>query len=86
MIDLTTGRHETKYMTFIRETSPKSSRPCWLVRNSHHGEILGTLDYYAGWRQYVFAPRAGCDFNNSCLTEIVNVLTALNATPAKATA
>jgi hypothetical protein len=73
MIDLSSGVYTTKYMIFQKYLAE------WNVNNKRHGELLGRIVYFRGWKQYVFQPETGTEYNNSCLTEIVNVLTALNA-------
>jgi len=40
------------------------------------GQNLGTVQWYGGWRQYVFTPRHAMtiDFNHGCLTDIARFL------------
>lgn len=65
--------YSTKYMTFRKLLSGK-----WAVLNNRGQYTLGEIVYYSGWRQYVFQPSEGIEFNNTCLTEIAVVLSKLN--------
>jgi len=67
----------TKYMVFEEiERKPKTS--VWQVLNRKSSYVLGLIEYYTGWRQYVFEPSGNTEFNNSCLNEISGFLTELN--------
>ena len=39
-----------------------------------HGDVLGKICWYGGWRQYVFSPAYPTVWNNDCLTDIINFL------------
>ena len=73
MTDLSSGVYTAKFMVFERSKTGE-----WYINNKRHGELLGRIVYFQGWKQYVFQPEEGTEFNNSCLTDIVNVLTTLN--------
>jgi len=42
-----------RYLVF-RLTEEKRKTKVWVVRESKHGDILGTIQWYSPWRQYVF--------------------------------
>lgn len=69
---------ETKWLRFfIVERKPKT---IVMSVENRDGEILGSIKWYGGWRQYIFltTPGYGFRFNNGCLEDIAGVLTTLN--------
>ena len=79
MIDLSSGRHETKYMVFSL-IGKHGQLQDWEVSNKKGAYPLGQIGYLFAWHQYVFMPGISTEFNNSCLTEITEVLSTLNKT------
>lgn len=80
MIDLSSGTYETKYMTFRLSTLKSGLHEAWDILNKSGGYLLGEIFWYPAWRQFIFRPCPATEFNKSCLTEIVGVLSVLNAT------
>ena len=69
-------RIKTKYMTFVKVgQKPKTSE--WHVINNSSGFVLGSIQWYGAWRQYVIFTNE-CTFNNNCLDDISQFLTRLN--------
>ena len=67
----------TKYMTFeLADRKPKTTG--WNVVNNKSGALLGIVEWYGPWRQYVFEAIDQPIFNNACLEELVAFLTDLN--------
>jgi hypothetical protein len=54
-----------------------SHKPAYTI-NTKTDNPLGSVEYYYGWRQYVFVPVNNTEFNNSCLNTISGFLTQLN--------
>lgn len=77
-VNLESGVHETKYMTFRLATLKSGQKQTWDVLNKAGNYLLGELLWYAAWRQYVFRPCLNTEFNKSCLDDIAEVLEALN--------
>ena len=68
---------KTKYMTFqLVARKPKTT--VWNVINNKSGFLLGGIEWYGPWRQYVLGTYGECIFNNSCLDDISKFLTELN--------
>jgi len=64
-------------MTFeLIDRKPKTT--VWLVVNNSSGGLLGGIEWYSQWRQYVFMPEGETIFNNGCLKDIQDFLTELN--------
>ena len=66
----------TKWLEFeVSDLKPKT-----VVLNvwNKTGQILGSVRWYSGWRQYTFNSEPNTTFNNGCLTDIAQVLTDLN--------
>jgi hypothetical protein len=49
----------------------------YTVTLTRTGETLGTVRWHVAWRQYVFIPTPGAQFNARCLDEICAQLVAL---------
>lgn len=59
----------TKYLQFsVVQIRPKTL--VWACRNLKSGALLGTVKWYAGWRQYCFFPDSDCVFSGGCLLDI----------------
>ncbi len=50
--------------------NPKATTRIYSVRSRHNGLTLGTVKWYAQWRQYTFCPAVGTTFDAKCLTEL----------------
>jgi len=48
------------------------------VLNKKHKTVLGTIDFYVPWNQYVFAPMSDAIFNDECLKDIIYVIQTKN--------
>ncbi len=68
-----------KYITFHERDKDLQGKIFWECRNKRVGGILGEIEYYPDWRQWVIAFDNLCVFNHSCLTDIAEFLKALNA-------
>lgn len=69
------------YITFhrARKQNPKTSIYLVRTRNSTGlGILLGTIKWYAHWRQYGFYPEEGTVFEKTCLDDIHNFIIKLN--------
>jgi len=72
---------ETKYMYFeFIEKKLKTDK--YHVTNKKTDDILGIIEWYPYWRQYIFEPKYEykfpCVFNHTCLSEIAEFLKELN--------
>jgi len=71
---------ETKYLRFVLvEKKLKTNK--YNVVQRKMDEILGTIEWYNYWRQYVFEPdydRFNCIFNDTCLAEMAEFIKDLN--------
>ena len=59
-----------KKCRYIQFEGDESDTDIYLVRNIRHGSMLGRVEFYAGWRCYVFAPIEGTDYSSDCLRDI----------------
>ena len=50
----------------------------WKCCNNRDYSILGTIEYYPRWKQYVIEFTERCVFNNQCLKDIADFLKDLN--------
>ena len=67
----------TQYMIFRRIKDLGKSQK-WGVLNKSANSILGRIEWYAQWRQYVFQPYPYTEFNCECLDTISDFLKRLN--------
>ena len=54
--------------------SPSGKTDAWRVISKSSDKILGTIYWYAPWRQYSFAPEPGTVFNRECLRDLAEFL------------
>ena len=72
---------KTKYKFVHFEALPAGThRQKWACLNDRTNDILGVIEYYPYWEQYVIDFKEGCVFNNQCLRDIADFLTQLNST------
>jgi predicted peptidase len=64
----------SKYLRFVDESGTGTTA----VYSKSSGKILGDIEYYVPWKQFVFAPRPDTVFNDECLSDIVETLELLN--------
>jgi len=50
----------------------------WMIHNKRGGDVLGYIDRYDAWEQYVFTGAETCVFSADCLAEITAFLGRLN--------
>ena len=61
---------ESKYLVFTTiEIKPKTR--VIKVESKLHGNVLGIIKWFPGWRQYAFFPEISTLFNKTCLLDIV---------------
>jgi len=71
-------RIQTDFMEFCH-VSDKQKTSVWHVVNLRSGLLLGVVEWYPPWRQYVFFPEADTVFSKDCLEEINRLLIELNS-------
>lgn len=66
------------YITFDQIIVKNRKTEVWLILNKNSGIPIGTIKWYAHWRQYCFFPEASTIFNRDCLAEIGKFVYNLN--------
>jgi len=67
---------ETKYLIFqVLEEKPKTKKVGVINRNGKY--ILGIIEWYGPWRQYVFQSKEIIVWNKDCLQDVINVINQL---------
>lgn len=62
-----------EYIHFVKiEDKPKTS--VWSCRNTHHGEELGQILWFAKWRQYCYVPSTQAWYSIGCLRDIASFI------------
>lgn len=60
-----------KYIEFkLVEQKPKTL--VYDILNSNSDDKIGTVKWYAQWRQYIFFPANNCIFSCGCLEDIID--------------
>jgi len=60
-----------QYIEFVLiEQKPKTL--VYAILNIKSGDKIGTVKWYANWRQYVFFPVDQCIFSIGCLADIID--------------
>ena len=62
---------ETKYKYIYFE---KVDGCGWYCYNNKTESVLGRIEYYRKWKQYIIEFEPGCVFNDTCLTDIIHFL------------
>lgn len=64
-----------KYIHFekINENDADSDAE-WDCKNNKSKCVLGIIEYYGRWKQYVFEAYGDCVFNVDCLNDIVDFM------------
>jgi len=64
---------ETKYLIFqVLEEKPKTKKIGVINRNGKY--LLGTIEWYGPWRQYVFQSKETIVWNKDCLQDVINII------------
>jgi hypothetical protein len=70
---------ETQYRFIgFRRIGDQSDQPVWECYNSHHNSSLGTIQWYAPWAMFVYAPVDSL-YSMDCLVDITDFLAHVNA-------
>ena len=62
----------SEYLAF-HENMPRErgkSTKVWDVVSKRHGDLLGRVQWFGRWRQYVFVPQPETLFNSGCLDDL----------------
>ena len=65
------------YLTFTELRNDEKKTQTFAVINTKHQCELGRIQWYSGWRRYVFMPHDDTLYDSNCLTEIVHFITKL---------
>ncbi len=64
-----------KYIYF-EEVAPKADR--WECNNKKTKKVMGVIEYWQGWGQYIIEFKEGYVFSIDCLNDIADFLGQLN--------
>jgi hypothetical protein len=64
---------------FIRFIESHEYLNIWVCHNNHTCDVLGQVQWYSPWRQYVFLSSAGPIFSVECLEDINQFIRELTA-------
>ena len=74
------GNASKSYLVFRDVGTSTSGKTRRVLIENTSDEILGGIEWRAGWRRYIFVPRAGAlVFDAACLHEIGNELSDMMA-------
>jgi len=62
-----------KFIT-IQDFSELHGKPMFEIINNKSGDMLGTIEYYPRWRQYVCYFEESAVFNTECLLNIIDFI------------
>jgi len=68
---------ESKYLLF-KLIEEKRKTKVWVVEETKYGNILGTIQWYSPWRQYVFETFIDTIFSWDCLKAVSEFLKKVN--------
>ena len=62
---------EPRWIRFVEVPVPKRKTRLWRVVATSGNSLLGTVEWYTGWRRYTFAASSfACVFEETCLHDI----------------
>ncbi len=68
---INSGRDMAKYIEFQKMPRIKGrTTDRWSVVNKKHSIILGRIEWYSPWRQYIFTCLPDCVFSAGCFQDI----------------
>ena len=70
-------KNKYKYINFVPNSSIFDGDGYYEIRNNKSNALLGTIDFYDNWNQYVLNTIDGIVFNKSCLLDIINFISQL---------
>lgn len=68
---------KTKYR-FIEFRLVSDKPKIWECCNTKSNDVLGCVDWFVSWRQFVFNPENLTTYSHDCLTDIAHFLQQLN--------
>lgn len=51
-----------------------NGKPAFGVFNTKHGELIGVIEYFNDWKQYIFSGIEESVFSVSCLQDIIDFI------------
>jgi hypothetical protein len=69
----------TRYLWFREVAKPGRKTRFVGVVSISSGDVLGVIEWYGAWRQYIFEAAPDTVWNIDCLREVETVLSELNA-------
>lgn len=78
------GMRTFEYQYLVIEEQPRSSHrktPVFAVMNRSQDMLLGTIQWYGAWRQYVFEPAADTVWSLGCLRDVEDALGKIKELP-----
>jgi len=74
---------KTKYKYIYFDESDLFGRR-WIIKNNKTKNILGYLEFYKPWKQWVFSANENAVFNDQCLRDILDFMGQLKDNPPSA--
>lgn len=73
-----TGTMTYKYFYVLpRAPKPGRQRNAYAIVNRSAGEVIGSIDWHAQWRQYVFEARENTIWSVGCLNDVAAFMATL---------
>ena len=67
-----------EYIRFRKKQSTGKTS-VWSCRSIHHGDELGIVKWYGGWRTYCYFPTVAAIYSRGCLKDIAEFIDLLLA-------
>jgi hypothetical protein len=68
----------SEYLNFVKLVpKPGIKTEIWGIESRRSGDLLGIIQWYGPWRQYVFFPSEETLFNSGCLMDIREFISTL---------
>ena len=66
-----------EYIRFVNQTPEGRKTSIWSCKNIHHGDELGIIKWYGGWRTYCYYPTVQAVYSQGCLRDIAEFINLL---------
>lgn len=69
---------EYAFIRFEEASRSDAKTKLWACKNRKANSLLGAVEWYSPWRQYIFMSAPDCVFSESCLKDIADFLKQAN--------
>ena len=66
---------DSKYMVAYKMPEPPGTKyKMWEIHSKRGDDLLGWIQYYEPWKEFVFSPETSTIFSTGCLQDIITFI------------